>query len=150
MVMPCNSSRRIKWNLDWQSHKLLWMRTGNKKWEMNINISLYVSSDSTLILQQNLDKGPSEKRTACLERTVLNVPKLSFPIAIIHFWPPRRGQPLYSGRNGWSRSVLYSEVPLCALNIRFHLAIIRESKYFTAELKTTYCRHYHPNYIRTD
>ena len=30
------------------------------------------------------DKGPSGKRTASLERTVRNVPKLSFPIAIIH------------------------------------------------------------------
>ncbi len=26
--------------------------------------------------------------------------------------PLRRGQPLYSGQNGWSQSVLYSEVPL--------------------------------------
>ncbi len=58
-------------------------------------------------------KGPSEKRTASLERTVYIVPKLSFPIEIITFLDLREeDNPLYSGQNGWSQSVLYSEVPL--------------------------------------
>ncbi len=38
---------------------------------------------TTVQYSGNSDKGPSEKRTASLERTVHNVPKLSFPIAII-------------------------------------------------------------------
>ncbi len=38
-----------------------------------------------VVYSETSDKGPSEKRTASVERTVRNVPKLSFPIAVMHF-----------------------------------------------------------------
>ncbi len=37
------------------------------------------------------------------------------------FQPPKRGQPPYKGQNGWSQSVLYSEVPLYIYTNRFNV-----------------------------
>ncbi len=50
---------------------------------------------------------PRRGQPQSLEGAVLNVPKLSFPIAIRP--PEKRTTSLYSGQNGWFQSVLYSE-----------------------------------------
>ena len=39
-------------------------------------------------------------------------PNIQIPIVLIHFFTSERGQPLYKGQNGWSKSVFCSEVPL--------------------------------------
>ncbi len=56
------------------------------------------------------NKGPSKKRTVSLERTVHNVPKISFPSnAFLGLQEEKTtGQPLYSEQNGWSQCALYS------------------------------------------
>ena len=47
------------------------------------------------------DSGPSEIGTQYnIQRTQVKVPKICFPIVLIHFELPRRGQPLYKGQNG--------------------------------------------------
>ncbi len=43
------------------------------------------------------DKGPSEKGTTSITKDTLLDP---FPIAVVHFKPPRKGQPLNSGQSG--------------------------------------------------
>ena len=47
-----------------------------------------------------------------LYRTHFRVPKVHFPIILVHMIPPKRGQPLYKGQNAWSQRVYCSEVPL--------------------------------------
>ncbi len=40
------------------------------------------------------------------------VPNEELHILIIHFEPPKRGQLLYKGQDGWSQGIFYIEVPL--------------------------------------
>ncbi len=67
----------------------LWTSEKWTRWDKSFLSIIEKVSTLKNVLQWNLC---SEKRTAS---TVHNVPELSFPII---FRPPRRGQPLYSGR----------------------------------------------------
>ena len=62
------------------------------------------------------NKGPFKKGTTSLQRTLPIFPKVYklklSNIPYILFSTSERGQPPYKGQNGWSQSVLYSEVPL--------------------------------------
>ena len=49
--------------------------------------------------------------------TLLKVPNAHFPVVLIHFQPPKRGQLPYKGQNGLSQRVLYSEVPMYLFSI---------------------------------
>ena len=55
-------------------------------------------SDLVYTVNWTSDSGPSEIGTQYLQRTLFKVPKIGLPMVLIHFEPPRRGQPLYKGR----------------------------------------------------
>ena len=44
--------------------------------------------------------------------TLFDAPIMNLPIVVIHFQPPKRGQPLYNGQNDSSQCVHYLEVQL--------------------------------------
>ena len=71
-------------------------------------VSLYYSKGTALacpVYSETSDSGPSEIGTQY--NKPLNKGRFSrsqvigFPIVLIHFEPPRRGQPLYKGQNTW-------------------------------------------------
>ncbi len=64
-------------------------------------VQIKLCMDSIVYYSGGSDKGPSNKRTTSLERTVYNLHFHTF------FTPL-----FYGGQNGWSQCVLYSEVPL--------------------------------------
>ena len=57
------------------------------------------------------NNGPSEKWTTSLQRTA-HLPLIDFTIELIHYEPPRSGQPLYKGQMARPQSVLCLEVLL--------------------------------------
>ncbi len=58
------------------------------------------------------NKGPSEKGTTSLQGTLPISQKRIYDT----FQLLKRGQPPYNGQNGWSQSVLYSEVTLYTIS----------------------------------
>ena len=65
---------------------------------------------------------PLKKGTTFLQSTLPISPKV-YNYAI-HFQLLKRGQPPYKGQNGWSQSVLYSEVPLYLINYTQSFSIL--------------------------
>ena len=63
------------------------------------------------VYSKTSNNGPSEKRTTSLQRTA-HLPPIDFTIELIHYEPPRRGQPVYKGQMAHPQSVLCSEVLL--------------------------------------